>query len=245
MELVAEHADGLARLDRRADAAKGVVLVRRRHPEQGDDRIADELLDMAAVPLECRRHRAEVAVHHPPHGLGVELLAELRRPGHVREEHGHDPPGRGRLVLTPHRSRAGGAEPGPLGQRLAAPRARRVHAGSIAVTASCCQGAAVVERVAPDGTAAGTAPPHRPVTERRVARGTTCVTTGQATFPLPITLTLYKHSTTNPATGEVTPGAQIAKVTKSFGIRFRPTSTPSCGAGGGFLGSDGVCHTRR
>ena len=70
----------------------------------------------------------------------------------------------------------------------------------------------------------------------------TCVTTGQATFPLPITLTLYKHSTTNPTTGEVTPGAQITKVTKSFGIRFRPTSTPSCGVGGGFVGSDGLCH---
>jgi hypothetical protein len=59
--------------------------VRRRHPKQGDDRVADELLDVAAVPLECRGHGAEVAVHHLPHGLGVELLAELRRPGHVRE----------------------------------------------------------------------------------------------------------------------------------------------------------------
>ena len=54
-----------------------------------------------------------------------------------------------------------------------------------------------------------------------------CVTTGQATFPLAITLTLYKHSTTNPTTGEVTPGAVITTVTKSFGIRFRPTSTPT------------------
>ena len=60
----------------------------------------------------------------------------------------------------------------------------------------------------------------------------TCATTGQTTFPLPVTLTVYKHSTTNPTTGEVTPGAVIKKVTKSFGIRFRPSSTPSCGAGG-------------
>ena len=141
LQVVAEHADGLARLDRSPDAAKGIVLVRLRHPEQCDDGVADELLDVAAVALEGCRYCAEVAVHHPSHGLGVELLAELRRPGDVREEHGHDPTRRGRVVLVLHRSRAGGAEPGPCGQRLAAPRARCVHLGSMAAAATWCQGA--------------------------------------------------------------------------------------------------------
>ena len=55
-----------------------------------------------------------------------------------------------------------------------------------------------------------------------------CVTVGTPTFPTPITLTLYKHSIADHLTGEVRPGAQIVKVTKTFNIRFRPSSDPSC-----------------
>ncbi len=73
-----------------------------------------------------------------------------------------------------------------------------------------------------------------------------CLTVGKPTFPTPVTLTLYKHSVTDNGTGEVRPGAQIVKVTKTFNIRFRPSSDPSCPLEGGketmYRGSDGQCH---
>lgn len=71
-----------------------------------------------------------------------------------------------------------------------------------------------------------------------------CVTTGKPTFPTQVTLHLYRASTRNPSTGEVTPGAQITHIAKTFNIRYRPSSTPSqCGGDiGEFLGSDGQCH---
>ena len=73
-----------------------------------------------------------------------------------------------------------------------------------------------------------------------------CVTTGTPTFPTPITLTLYKHSIADLLTGEVRPGAQIVKVTKTVNIGFRPSSDTSCGLEGGvptrYRGSDGQCH---
>jgi len=73
-----------------------------------------------------------------------------------------------------------------------------------------------------------------------------CVTVGTPTFPTPITLTIYKHSIADQSTGEVRPGAQIVKVTKTVNIRFRPSSDPSCPLEGGkqtmYRGSDGQCH---
>jgi hypothetical protein len=72
------------------------------------------------------------------------------------------------------------------------------------------------------------------------------VTTGTPTFPTTITLTVYKHSSSNPSTGVITPGRVIKKVSKSFGILFRPSSDPTCPLEGGlhtmFRGSDGQCH---
>ena len=73
-----------------------------------------------------------------------------------------------------------------------------------------------------------------------------CVTMGTPTFPTPITLTLYKHSIADHLTGEVRPGGQIVQIKKTFNIRFRPSSDPSCPLEGGlatmFRGSDGQCH---
>ena len=73
-----------------------------------------------------------------------------------------------------------------------------------------------------------------------------CVTVGTPTFPTPVTLTLYKHSIADDLSGEVRPGAQIVKVTKTFNIKFRPSSDPNCGLENGvatmFRGTDGQCH---
>ena len=41
-----------------------VVLVELRQPEDGHDRVADELLDHSAVALELGAHRVEIAGHH-------------------------------------------------------------------------------------------------------------------------------------------------------------------------------------
>jgi hypothetical protein len=60
-----------------------------RDAEHGHDGVADELLDRATVPLDDLLRNLEVARHHSAQALGVELLTELCRPGHVAEEDRH------------------------------------------------------------------------------------------------------------------------------------------------------------
>jgi hypothetical protein len=59
--------------------------VRDRHAEYGHHRVADELLDRAAVVLEDASHLREVSGHDAPQRLRVEPLAEGRRTGAIRE----------------------------------------------------------------------------------------------------------------------------------------------------------------
>ena len=84
-ELVVEVLERRAHVDGGADRAERVVLVELRDAEHGHHGVADELLDRAAVAFERGTHRVEVAGHHLAHRLGVELLAELGRAGHVAE----------------------------------------------------------------------------------------------------------------------------------------------------------------
>ena len=58
--------------------------------KDGHDRVADELLDRAAVPTHDRLHPFEVARQQRPQRLRIGRLAELRRPHHITEEHSHD-----------------------------------------------------------------------------------------------------------------------------------------------------------
>jgi hypothetical protein len=67
-----------------------------------------------------------------------------------------------------------------------------------------------------------------------------CTTTPGATFPAPITLTLYRASHTDQATGAVVPGTQILSVTRTFPIRFRPSAESASQPK--FLGKDGQYH---
>ena len=85
LELVVEVLERRAHVDGGADRSERVVLVELRDAEHGHHGVADELLDRAAVALERGAHRVEVAGHDLAHGLGVELLAELGRAGHVAE----------------------------------------------------------------------------------------------------------------------------------------------------------------
>jgi hypothetical protein len=74
--------------DRRAHGAQRVVLVRARQAEHRHDRVADVLLDLAAVALDLRRHGLEVALLDLVHRLAVEPLAERRGVLQIREEQG-------------------------------------------------------------------------------------------------------------------------------------------------------------
>jgi hypothetical protein len=69
---------------------------------------------------------------------------------------------------------------------------------------------------------------------------TGCTTTPGATFKTPITLRLYHYSASNPATGEIKPGKQIMSVTKTFSIRYRPSSQSATESR--FMGKDSQLH---
>ena len=89
-EGLVERREGDLHLGGGADGPQRVVLVDDRDAEHGHDRVADELLDGAAVPLEDRAHRLEPAAHDRAQRLGVEPLAEPGRAGDVGEHDGHD-----------------------------------------------------------------------------------------------------------------------------------------------------------
>ena len=77
-ELVVQDREAVAHLERGPERPQRVVLVQHGRAEDGHHRVADELLDRPAVPLERGPHLVEVARHHAPHQLGVAHLAEAR-----------------------------------------------------------------------------------------------------------------------------------------------------------------------
>ena len=86
LEVAVQVGERLSHLGRGPHRAERVVLVDPGDAEDRHDRVADELLDGAAVRLQDGLHPIEVALHGAAEGLGIEVLAELRRPGHVAEE---------------------------------------------------------------------------------------------------------------------------------------------------------------
>src|SRR5262249_48062773 len=97
---------------------KGVVLVHDRHAEHGHHRVADELLDHAAVALDDNPRRLVIARKHSAEGLRIEPLAHGGGIGKVAEEDG-DPPAR-LSIRREERRGAGQAETGMLRVLLAA-----------------------------------------------------------------------------------------------------------------------------
>ena len=73
---------------RRAHRAQRVVLVRARQAEHGHDRVADVLLDLAAVARDLGGHRREVALLDLVQRLRVEPLAERGGALQVGEDDG-------------------------------------------------------------------------------------------------------------------------------------------------------------
>ncbi len=76
--------------ERGADRALGIVLVGDRSAEERHDRVPDELLDGAAVPLELAAQVRVVGLEHGAHILGIHLLGPARESDEVCEQHRHD-----------------------------------------------------------------------------------------------------------------------------------------------------------
>ena len=78
--------------ERRAHCAFRVVFVYGRRSENGDDSVADELLDRAAAPLELLADSGMERRQLGPHVLRVEPLGACRRSDEVTEDDGDDLP---------------------------------------------------------------------------------------------------------------------------------------------------------
>lgn len=69
---------------------------------------------------------------------------------------------------------------------------------------------------------------------------TGCTTTPGATFNVPITLNLYRFTRDNAGTSEMKPGRKIASYTRTFAMKYRPSSVSPDEHR--YMGSDGVLH---
>ena len=74
-------------VESRAQRALGVVFMRNRRPEQGEQRVADELVDETAKMLDRCRQLLEQFVLQGPHQLRVELLAQCGEAAEVGKQH--------------------------------------------------------------------------------------------------------------------------------------------------------------
>ena len=101
-----ERLQALVHLDRGAHGAQAIVLVGQRHAEDGDHRVADELLHPAPVALGGCAHLGEVALQDRAQQFGVVALAQAGRSDQIAEQRRHGPAGLGR--------RCGGERPGAL-----------------------------------------------------------------------------------------------------------------------------------
>ena len=120
--------DDVAQLDRRACRAQRVVLARDGDPEHRHHRVADELLDGAAVPLEHGARRLVVAVHQRARSASGSVRSPIAvEPGQVAEQHRDDLPHLARRDRGERRA-ATGAEPEVVGALAPARRADRHEA---------------------------------------------------------------------------------------------------------------------
>ena len=121
-QLFVQRLEGGTHVDGGAHRTQRIVLVHDGHAEHRRDRVADELLDRAAVAFEHGEHRLEVAREHAVQDLRVELLAESGRLDEVGEEHRDRLPAAGRC--GPRRGRRlGRSEP----QRRVLPQDRALE----------------------------------------------------------------------------------------------------------------------
>ena len=82
--------EGLLHAQGGAHRPVGVVLVGDGRTEQGDDGVAEDLVDTPAEGLDLDDERLEVGLDEPGDRLGVEVLGECRVADEVGEQHGDD-----------------------------------------------------------------------------------------------------------------------------------------------------------
>ena len=98
-DILAKRRDGGHEIERGPNGPLGIVLGCCGRPPHGHDRVADELLDGAAVERDDPPAGLEVAREQLAHLLRVSRLGQRREPDQVREEHRYEPAlGRRRLT---------------------------------------------------------------------------------------------------------------------------------------------------
>ena len=89
---LAHRGDALAHGKRGAEGALGVVLVGDGGAEQGEQRIADELVDEAIEAFDRDRELGEHVVLQGADFLGIEAFAQAREAAQIGEQNGHRAP---------------------------------------------------------------------------------------------------------------------------------------------------------
>ena len=84
--------DRLLHAQRRPHGALGIVLVRDRGAEQGDDAVPQDLVDPAAKGIDVLHQPFEAGVDHPFDLLRIAVLGQCRVADDVGEQHGDDAP---------------------------------------------------------------------------------------------------------------------------------------------------------
>ena len=127
-QVLVHHLQPLEHVERSAQGAGGIILVRVRDAERSHHGIADELLDRSAFGLDLCAHRREECVHDLAHPFGIQPLAKGRRARDVGEQDRHE------LALAPpslslrHRGPAVRTEASAMGKVGGADRTDR-HGG--------------------------------------------------------------------------------------------------------------------
>ena len=89
LEFVVQALELLSHLDGCRNRTKRIVFVHRWNAEHGHDRVADELLHRAAVPLDHGAHLVEVAPHGAANRFRIEALAQCGGAHDVGEDDRH------------------------------------------------------------------------------------------------------------------------------------------------------------
>jgi hypothetical protein len=145
-ETFPERRDTLLDVERRANGAERVVVVRRRNAEYAEDGVAREVLRASLERLQLVDDLGVVRRHHAPEALGIQPRRELRRAGEVDE---HDRDDLALLhVARQHRRATIRTEAGVRGKRLSAVSAGlRAHPSSIRAGGVRSEPAAVLDQL--------------------------------------------------------------------------------------------------
>ena len=146
----ADGTDRVDQLEAGPHGAFGIVLLGGGRPPDGHDRVADELLDGAAVPSDHLGRQVEVRRQQLPHLLAVAALRHRREPDQVGEEDRHQ------ATLRNGRACGGGSRVGAVSWRRRGRRPSRRGNGVLVQEPAALPAEALARLVdRPTGRAAG------------------------------------------------------------------------------------------